>query len=374
MTFWILAGALTIVSILVLARALWHGHRAVESRTARLAVYRGRLKELDDERAAGKIDEVQHAAARRELEDAALDDVGDARDTARDAGRPIGALLFIAFVVPAIAFSLYHALGTPRPEPAPALELPSLVMDLEARLAESPDDLQGWMLLGRSRVVLGEFASAVDAWRNAQRLAPDDPTVLANLGEALVLSDDANLTGDAAPMFEAAVDADPQNAKALWYGGLAAEARGDDALARERWRALLALDPPDVLRSVIERRLGPGASDGWRIEVEVALGEGIAMPMPGATLFVTAHAADAVSGPPLAAVRVPIDAWPMTTAITDAAAMLPGTVLSDYEALRVVARVSLTGTAERARGDIVGRTDWRRGDERIRIVLVEVLE
>src|SRR5690606_19832903 len=125
--------------------------------------------------------------------------------------------------------------------------------------------------------------------RNAQRLSPDDPTVLANLGEALVLADESQLTGEAAWLLDAAIEADPRNPKALWYGGLAAEARGDDALAVERWRALLALDPPEVLRAVIERRLTAAVPARWHVDVEVSIGEGLEEPAPGATLFVTAH-------------------------------------------------------------------------------------
>lgn len=374
MSFWILAAALTLVSILVLARALWHGHRAVGSRAARLTVYRDRLAELDADLVAGKIDALQHREALRELEDAALDDIDDARAVAGDSGRPTGVLVFIAVVVPVVAFALYHALGTPKSSPASAPELPALVAELDARLAESPDDLQGWMLLGRSRVVLGDFSGAVDAWRNAQRLSPDHPTVLANLGEALVLEDGTQLTGEAAWLFDAALETDPQNPKALWYGGLAAEARGDDARATERWRALLLLDPPDVLRSVIERRLGAAGPAAWRVDVEVALGDGLDEPVPGATLFVTAHAIDATSGAPLAAVRMPIGTWPIQLSLTEAAAMLPDAALSGRDALRLVARVSRSGAAERAPGDLIGRADWRRGDARVRIVLDERLE
>lgn len=371
MSFWILTAALTLVPVVVLVRALWREHGVVGARAARLAVYRGRLAELDADLAAGKIGTAQHADARRELEDAAIDDVDEAQAT-KDGGRPFGAVVFVVLVVPALAFALYHALGTPRPPPAQGL--PALVAELDARLAETPDDLQGWMLLGRSRVVLGDFSGAVDAWRNAQRLSPDDPTVLANLGEALVLSDDATLAGEAASMFDAAIDADPGNPKALWYGGLAAEARGDDALATERWRALLALDPPDALRVVLERRLALVDADRWRVDVEVTLDERMAAPSPGAVLFVTAQATDATAGPPLAAVRVPIDGWPMRISLTDAAAMLPGAALQEHESLRVVARVSRTGAAERASGDLIGVAEWRNGDAGVSILLNDVVE
>jgi cytochrome c-type biogenesis protein CcmH len=248
-----------------------------------------------------------------------------------------------------------------------------LVAELDARLAASPDDLQGWMLLGRSRVVLGDFEGAVGAWRNAQRLSPDDPTVLANLGEALVLTDETQLGGEAAWLFDAAIEADPRNPKALWYGGLAAEARGDDGLATARWRALLALDPPDVLRAVIERRLAAADPDAWRVDVVVTIGEGLTEPAQGSTLFVTAHGVE-TSGPPLAAVRVPVDAWPMRVSLTEAAAMLADAALADRDTLRIVARVSHAGMAERAPGDLIGETRWQRDGDSAHIVLDRIIE
>ncbi|MEX0900035.1 MAG: c-type cytochrome biogenesis protein CcmI [Gammaproteobacteria bacterium] len=372
MIFWVLASALTLVSILVLARALWRGHDTVGSRAARLGVYRHRLRELDDEFAAGKIGELQHADARRELEDAALDDIESASASDDRDGRPVGALVLVTVVVPAVAFTLYQALGTPRTAPAP--ELPTLIAELDARLAESPDDLQGWMLLGRSRVVLGDFSGAVDAWRHAQRLSPDDPTVLANLGEALVLTDSAQLTGEAAWMFDAVIATDPQNPKALWYGGLVAEARGDDALATERWRMLLTLEPPEVLRNVLERRLAAMATGAFRLDIEIELGEGASPPPEEGVLFVTAHTTDSKGTPPIAATRVPLAAWPVRVTLTDADVMLPGASLTEHDALRIVARVSASNSTMRVRGDAIGTGVWHRGDAAVRIVLDEVVE
>ena len=254
MTLWLLAGAMTLACVGVIAWALVRrGPEAVGTREARVAVYRARVAELDAEIAAGTLDAARHAEARAELEDAAAAELDAAPPAGGATPRARATLIATAIAVPAIAFSLYVTLGTPRVPTPP--DLPALVDALEARLADTPDDLQGLMLLGRSRVVLGDHAGAVDAWRDALRVAPDDPTVLANLAEALVLVDDAQLTGEAAWLLDAALAVDPDNTKALWYGGLAADARGDTALAESRWRALLAQSPPDALREVIERRL-----------------------------------------------------------------------------------------------------------------------
>lgn len=370
MTFWMLAAALTLACVGVLAWALWRAPSApVDTRNARLGVFRARLAELDADAAAGVLDPAQHAEARAELEDAAA---GELHPSPVDERRPWSAragVLAVAITIPAVAFPLYHRLGTPQP-PA-AAELPALVAALEERLTATPDDLQGLMLLGRSRVVLGDYAGAVEAWRGAQRVAPDDPTVLANLAEALVLSDDAQLTGEAGWLLDAALAADPDNPKALWYGGLAADARGDAERAAAHWRALLAQAPPPALRQVLERRLRTMATAA-AFGLVVTVGVDPARAPSDGWLFVTAHAPD--GGPPLAAVRIPVTTWPIDVTLTERSAMLAETELAAHRALRIVARASASGTAARTPGDLIGEAAWSAGDTHVTITLSEVVE
>ena len=58
-----------------------------------------------------------------------------------------------------------------------------MVARLEACLTASPDDLNGWLMLGRSRAVFGNLAGAADAYRRALALAPNDPSALGGFGE-----------------------------------------------------------------------------------------------------------------------------------------------------------------------------------------------
>lgn len=261
MMLWLSAGMLTLIALVALWVMVRHRGGSQGVRDARLAVYRDRQRELDGERAAGTLDDARYAEARRELEDAAAVDLrgGSGASTARGPG---AALIIVAVVVPALAFGLYAHLGAHDELYAAAAvveQSPPDVSAMVARLAErmerTPDDLQGWMLLGRSRVQMGEFDAAVVAWRQAHRLAPDDATVAANLGEALVLADPVALEGEGGELFERALDADPSNPKALWYGGIGAAQRGDHLLASERWNHLLTLNPPPELVPVIRSRL-----------------------------------------------------------------------------------------------------------------------
>lgn len=59
-----------------------------------------------------------------------------------------------------------------------------MVDSLAARLKDNPNDLAGWMRLGRSYSVLGAPEKSLDAYEHAGALAPDDPDTLIPLGEA----------------------------------------------------------------------------------------------------------------------------------------------------------------------------------------------
>jgi cytochrome c-type biogenesis protein CcmH len=59
-----------------------------------------------------------------------------------------------------------------------------MVAGLAAKLQEHPDDPEGWSRLGRSYTVLGEPDKAVDAYRHAVALKPDDAALKAALDEA----------------------------------------------------------------------------------------------------------------------------------------------------------------------------------------------
>ena len=115
-----------------------------------------------------------------------------------------------------------------------------MVEGLAARLAQQPNDPDGWARLGRSYGVLGEYEKARDAWRRAAELKPGDKTVLAEYASAIL-----TVAGDASPPTEftavaaALLRVAPEDPDALWFAGLAARARGDAQSARAYWNRLL---------------------------------------------------------------------------------------------------------------------------------------
>jgi cytochrome c-type biogenesis protein CcmH len=256
------------------------------------------------------------------------------------------------------------------PPPASAIAAPDLqrmVEQIQEKLAREPEDLEGWKLLGRSATVLGDYALARDAFREAYtRTDGRDAEAVVGYAESLVLVDESEIDGQAAVLFERALELAPDNPRALWYGGITAYRRGDFALAGQRWVELQNHDLPPDLRQVLAERLAaleqsqgqPAAPSeqpaaAAAIELKIAIDPALAARVPAnATLFVIARRG--AGGPPVAVQRRPVGAWPASVRLSDADAMLPGVTLAGSGPLRLVARISASGQPIAASGDLFG--------------------
>jgi cytochrome c-type biogenesis protein CcmH len=122
-----------------------------------------------------------------------------------------------------------------------------MIEKLAAKLKAEPDDLDGWLRLGRAYVVLGKTDLAVDAFDHAAALKSGDPAIKLQTVAALL---SGLKPGDALPpravalLTEVAAVA-PDAPEVLWYLGVVAARDGRAAEARDRWAKLLASLPPD---------------------------------------------------------------------------------------------------------------------------------
>jgi cytochrome c-type biogenesis protein CcmH len=260
------------------------------------------------------------------------------------------------------------------PPPAPGIAAPDLqhvVAQLQGKLAEQPEDTEGWKLLGRSATVLGDYALAREAFGEAYtRTQGRDAEAVVGYAESLVLVDEREIDGHAAELFEQALAIAPDNPRALWYGGITAYRRGDFALAQQRWVELQDHDLPPDLRQVLAERLAelertqgpPAARSGDArpatfVDISVALDPGLTNEVPpNATLFVIARRGE--GGPPLAVQRRSVGNWPQSVRLGDADAMLPGIQLASGGPLKLIARISASGQPVAASGDLYGEVGY----------------
>jgi cytochrome c-type biogenesis protein CcmH len=283
--------------------------------------------------------------------------------------------LAVAVAVIPVAFSLYRHVSNWDPAVEQrASEGARLVQQLAERLVSSPDDVQGWLLLARSYVVLGQYAEATEAYAQAWKRtpAPDNELKVA-FAEAQILTDRAALGGEAGRMIDEVLSSEPSNPKALWYGGLVALETGREDVAKSRWSHLLELDIPSEVATTLRAQLAAlggeappaaaatasAAPSGPSVQLDVTLGAGRSIEQlpPTTALFIFARAPG--GGPPLAVIRQPAAAVPGQFTLSDANSMIPGRSLADYDELTLVARLSKTGQPTEQPGDWYAQTKFR---------------
>ncbi len=444
--FWILAAGLMALAVLFVALPLM---REPETSPApsqdhlNLQVFRQRLEELDADLAAGFLDQGRYDAARADLERELLSDLdrdsatasGDADVKAKPStgsGRAPALALILAVALPTAAVLAYLELGDggiiPRLEAAggaavaatpgmdgmnagAAASLETMAQSLADRLAKDPNNLEGWLMLGRTYFAVNQPAKALDALERAYKLGPDQPGVMLAYAEALAANAGNALEGRPAELIRAALKIEPGNVSARWLTGMLDYQQGRFADSVKTWEGILAeLDPvgeeAGQLRQMIaearnrgglsaptaadaspsaaaapsaaarqdtpaaalppasapavaegpDRTAASAAAPGPTIRVKVSLApELAAAAAPGDTLFVFARA---VTGPPmpLAVQRLKVSDLPATVTLDDSMAMMPSMRLSAFPEVVVGARISKSGQATPASGDLEGIT------------------
>jgi len=140
-------------------------------------------------------------------------------------------------------------------------QIRAMVDGLAARLENDPENVEGWMMLGRSRLVLGELGQAKTAFERALDLAPENPDVL--IGYAATLLEPSAIPGsdpivgeEAIAIYEKLVTLTPDDPEPRWLLGLAAAQNGDRESAIGHWRDLLGLiEEGNEDREIVEARI-----------------------------------------------------------------------------------------------------------------------
>lgn len=281
MTLWIILTALAALSAALLTIPLVRRAEArADARAATLAVLKDQLADVDVQLAAGTIPPADADGLRTEIKRRML----AAGHLAEDASRPFGSralsgvALGLAAMVALAAAALYASMGRPDlatgsapasppvaaadPQADPALqaaadaEIARLVTGLEARLAEKPDDAEGWRMLGWSQYNLRRFEDSARAYARAVALNPTGEGYQSAYAEALVQVAGGQVTPEAKAAFLKAAAQDGSDARARYYLGIEKAQSGNLQGALDDWIKLLGDSAPDApwvpqLRSII---------------------------------------------------------------------------------------------------------------------------
>lgn len=125
-----------------------------------------------------------------------------------------------------------------------APDVAPIVAQLEARMAKTPGDPDGWRMLGWSYFQAQRFADAATAYAKALKLDPRGPGYASAYGEALVNAAGGVVTPAAKTAFADARTRDAADARARYFLALARDQAGDHTGAIDDWVRLLDEAPP----------------------------------------------------------------------------------------------------------------------------------
>jgi cytochrome c-type biogenesis protein CcmH len=379
--FWLLDGALILIAFWIILPPLWRKHAvpADDQDQRNITIAAHRLTELKAQLNARALSQIQYDEQVAELEAVLSDDLDIALPVKTSVSQGRWMVFVLVLALPLVALSLYAALGNYRAltvlatAPTPELaEINVMVTALAERLTKQPDDAQGWLMLGRSYKYLQQYPKAVDAFEHAYQLMGEQPEVMLLYAEAMAFANNEQLAGKPAELVFKVLAMEPDNVTGLWFGGMAKAQTGDFVAARTLWTKLEALLPPDsTARQEVQGLLAKLATEmpagtaqvqsksaqpenTKSIEVQVSLAQELqAFASPDDTVFVYAQA---LSGPqmPLVIVRKQVADLPLTVKLNDSMAMMPAMKLSNFEQVKLVARISKSGNAVQQAGDLIG--------------------
>lgn len=283
--------------------------------------------------------------------------------------------LGVAVLVPVLVGGMYLIVGTPAaldPDEVRAPDsLAEAVARLEGDLQRDPRQPEGWLLLGRAYAGLDRPDAARDAIGRAARLLPDDDGLQVEYAQARAQADPARrFDAEAVRVLREVLARTPDHQHARWFLGIAQRQAGDDAGAVATWTPLLTqLDAGtaatlraqiDVARAAAglpvaadESAATPSASHVVRVRVQLddAARAQLARLPASAQVFVIARATDGTPMP-VAVQRHAPESWPLEIVLDDGDGPMPTRRLSALDAVEVSARLSATGSADRADGDL----------------------
>ena len=359
---------------------------------ANAKVYRDQILDLDREHDSGHISDQEWQQSRDELSLRLLEDTSAVDDPAAKAEKPaIWTAVVLAVALPLGSMGLYMWVGQPEalnpmaaktPDQVDPKDLAKMAQTLADKLQAKPDNLQGWVMLGRTYRALENFDAALKAYDSALKLSADDDLKLERI-EIIAMQRQGQFEGEPWNVIREVLQRDPQHFGALLTAGSASYAEGKFADALKYWeqaRKPLDANNPDLeglenAIAAVRDRLGmppakssltasstPSstasstsvATSGLNVTGQVNLSASLkSKASPNDVVFIYATPANG-DRMPLAIFKTTVSQLPLNFTLDDSSAMTPDRKLSAAGEVMVKVRVSKSGNAMPQSGDLSG--------------------
>ena len=242
-----------------------------------------------------------------------------------------------------------------------------LISTIEGRVKERTSNIYYWVILAQAAIADNNILAASNYFSSALKVEPRDSQLLAQYAETLFLVDDNKFTQRVRAAVDKAFAADSNNQTVLGLKGIEAFAGKNFELAETYWLGAQSQVNPesavfkglqvgiDRARDFIAENSGSDTDVSQlseiQVELRIDLSLGAKVPRrPDQRVFI---AAVRESGPPmpLAAKKILASQLPMRVVLTDKDAIIPGQDLTTEIKIKVIARLSNSGSATPQSGD-----------------------
>ena len=242
-----------------------------------------------------------------------------------------------------------------------------LISTIEGRVKERTSNIYYWVILAQAAIADNNVLAASNYFSSALEVEPRDSQLLAQYAETLFLVDDNKFTQRVRAAVDKAFAADSNNQTVLGLKGIEAFAGKNFELAETYWLGAQSQVNPesavfkglqvgiDRARDFIAENSGSDTDVSQlseiQVELRIDLSLGAKVPRrPDQRVFI---AAVRESGPPmpLAAKKILASQLPMRVVLTDKDAIIPGQDLTTEIKIKVIARLSNSGSATPQSGD-----------------------
>ena len=336
---------------------------------ANAKVYRDQISDLDREHDSGHISDEEWQQSRDELSMRLLEDTAEADDPVAKAEKPaVWTAVVLAVALPISAMGLYMWVGQPEalnpmalksPDQVDQKDLAKMAQTLADKLQSQPENLQGWVMLGRTYRTMENFDASLRAYDAALKLSADDDLQLERI-EVIAMQRQGNFDGEPWRVIREILQKDPQHFGALLTAGSASYAEGKYADALKYWeqaRKPLEANHPDLaglenaIATVRDKMglppkaasagpSGPAVASTLNVSGQISLSAALkAKASPNDAVFVYATPANG-DRMPLAIMKTTVSQLPMNFTLDDSTAMTPERKLSTAGEVFIKVRLS----------------------------------
>ena len=397
----IVSGLITLVLLIIAFPWLRNKNHAKQDSLTNTQIVKQRLAELDREVTEGLISEHDKRQAVDELKLALVDESAFQSHKTGNATLPLALGGVLAIACGVIVYSQVNQMegvvkASKAVEALPELsqqlasgnannltqqDIASLALAIRQRLREEPEDDTGWMYFGRLMLSIGQEVQAIEAIDRAVKLAPSNSANRITLAQALMTTGDVNNLERAQSILLSLLSENPQNDNLALMMAVVSAQLGDLDNTRRFYKQVEGKLPKDsdmaqrlvariqelegntnevVGLQDTEQPLAASGKDktsgeetGFNVTVNLSEEARENAPREG---FLIVFAQDANSGNkmPAAVVKLPINSFPISVALTTDNAMMPQFTLATLSDVIVTARLSEDGDVAVSQGEWQG--------------------